>query len=42
MGLEEKADAGLDIEDLVTIYKGHIKDRYQVFTFTACPFEFSE
>ncbi len=30
MGLEEKADAGLDIEDLVNIYKGHIKDRYQV------------
>ncbi|XP_070776063.1 interferon induced protein 44c2 [Enoplosus armatus] len=29
MGLEEKADAGLDIEDLVNIYKGHIKDRYQ-------------
>lgn len=30
MGLEEKADAGLDIEDLVSIYKGHVKDRYQV------------
>lgn len=30
MGLEENADAGLDIEDLVSIYKGHIKDRYQV------------
>lgn len=29
MGLEEKDDAGLDIEDLVNIYKGHIKDRYQ-------------
>ncbi|XP_039641301.1 interferon-induced protein 44-like [Perca fluviatilis] len=29
MGLEENADAGLDIEDLVNIYKGHIKDRYQ-------------
>lgn len=29
MGLEEKADAGLDIEDLVNICKGHIKDRYQ-------------
>lgn len=28
MGLEEKG--GLDIEDLVNIYKGHIKDRYQV------------
>ncbi|KAM9341769.1 interferon-induced protein 44-like [Symphorus nematophorus] len=29
MGLEEQADAGLDIEDLVNICKGHIKDRYQ-------------
>ncbi|KAM7403360.1 hypothetical protein PAMA_004013 [Pampus argenteus] len=29
MGLEEKADAGLDIEDIVNIYKGHIKERYQ-------------
>lgn len=29
MGLEENPDAGLDIEDLVNIYKGHIKDRYQ-------------
>ncbi|XP_051238772.1 interferon-induced protein 44-like [Dicentrarchus labrax] len=29
MGLEEKPDAGLDIEDLVNIYKGHVKDRYQ-------------
>ncbi|TKS86861.1 Interferon-induced protein 44 [Collichthys lucidus] len=29
MGLEEKADAGLDMEDLVSIYKGHVKDRYQ-------------
>ncbi|KAM9356328.1 interferon-induced protein 44-like isoform 2-T2 [Pholidichthys leucotaenia] len=27
MGLEE--NAGLDVEDLVTIYKGHMKDRYQ-------------
>ncbi len=34
MGLEEKADAGLDIEDLVNIYKGHVKDRYQVFYIT--------
>lgn len=34
MGLEENADAGLDIEDLVNIYKGHIKDRYQVSIFT--------
>lgn len=30
MGLEENADTGLDIEDLVNIHKGHIKDRYQV------------
>ncbi|KAM3594738.1 uncharacterized protein V6R79_013309 [Siganus canaliculatus] len=29
MGLEEKADAGLDPEDLVSIYKGHMRDRYQ-------------
>ncbi|XP_071354053.1 interferon-induced protein 44-like isoform X2 [Trachinotus anak] len=29
MGLEENADVGLDIEDLVNIYKGHVKDRYQ-------------
>lgn len=31
MGLEERADDGLDIEDLVNIYEGHVKDRYQVF-----------
>lgn len=30
MGLEENANAGLDIEDVVNIYKGHVKDRYQV------------
>ncbi|XP_074515976.1 interferon-induced protein 44-like [Sebastes fasciatus] len=29
MGLEENADAGLDIEDLINIYKGHMKDRYR-------------
>ncbi|XP_076013606.1 interferon-induced protein 44-like [Genypterus blacodes] len=29
MGLEDKADAGLDIEDLVSIYRGHMQDRYQ-------------
>ncbi|XP_041810553.1 interferon-induced protein 44-like isoform X2 [Chelmon rostratus] len=29
MGLEEKPDAGLDIEDIVSIYKGHVKDRCQ-------------
>eukprot|EP00064_Thunnus_orientalis_P015275 superscaffoldBa00002799_g15325 len=34
MGLEENADAGLDIDDLVNIYKGHIKDRYQFSTAT--------
>ncbi|XP_069566667.1 interferon-induced protein 44-like [Brachyistius frenatus] len=32
MGLEEKADAGLDIDDLVNIYRGHMKDRYQFNT----------
>lgn len=30
MGLEEKSDAGLDVEDLVNIFGGHIEDRYQV------------
>ncbi|XP_068558436.1 interferon-induced protein 44-like [Cebidichthys violaceus] len=30
MGLEENAEAGLNIEDLVNIFKGHIKDRYQL------------
>ncbi|XP_040917055.1 interferon-induced protein 44-like [Toxotes jaculatrix] len=29
MGLEENTGAGLDIEDLVSIYRGHVKDRYQ-------------
>uniref|UniRef100_A0A3Q1EBT9 Interferon induced protein 44c2 n=1 Tax=Acanthochromis polyacanthus TaxID=80966 RepID=A0A3Q1EBT9_9TELE len=29
MGLEDNLDAGLDIKDLVSIYNGHIKDRYQ-------------
>lgn len=32
MGLEGEADAGLDIEDLVSLYKGHVKDRYQFST----------
>lgn len=32
MGLEEEADGGLDIDDLVSIYKGHVKDRYQFST----------
>lgn len=31
MGLEENADAGLNVDDIVSIFKGHIKDRYQVF-----------
>lgn len=30
MGLEEMAETGLDIEDLINIYQGHVKDRYQV------------
>jgi len=30
MGLEENTEAGLDVEDLVHIFKGHVKDRYQV------------
>lgn len=29
MGLEEMVDTGLDIDDLINIYKGHVKDRYQ-------------
>lgn len=33
MGLEEKSDAGLDIEDLVNIFEGHVEDRYQVSYF---------
>uniref|UniRef100_A0A3B5ASR6 Interferon-induced protein 44-like n=1 Tax=Stegastes partitus TaxID=144197 RepID=A0A3B5ASR6_9TELE len=32
MGLEENPDAGLDVEDFVSICKGHIKDRYQFST----------
>ncbi|KAK9533879.1 hypothetical protein VZT92_008972 [Zoarces viviparus] len=34
MGLEENAEAGLNIEDLVNIFRGHIKDRYQLNPFT--------
>lgn len=30
MGLEESADGGLDVDDIINICKGHIKDRYQV------------
>lgn len=33
MGLEENADTGLNIEDIVSIFKGHMKDRYQVFKY---------
>ncbi|MEQ2193525.1 hypothetical protein XENOCAPTIV_001575, partial [Xenoophorus captivus] len=29
MGLEENADTGLNIDDVVSILKGHMKDRYQ-------------
>uniref|UniRef100_UPI003AAB5FDA interferon-induced protein 44-like n=1 Tax=Centroberyx gerrardi TaxID=166262 RepID=UPI003AAB5FDA len=29
MGLEDNAESGLDMEDLVNIYKGHVQDRYQ-------------
>jgi len=35
MGLEENADAGLDTDDLVNIFKGNIKDRYQVYSSNA-------
>lgn len=30
MGLEETKGAGLDIDDLSSILKGHLPDRYQV------------
>ncbi|XP_043998998.1 interferon-induced protein 44-like isoform X1 [Gambusia affinis] len=33
MGLEENADSGLNIDDVVSIFKGHMKDRYQ---FSSC------
>ncbi|KAM3870957.1 interferon-induced protein 44-like [Diretmus argenteus] len=29
MGLEDNAESGLDMEDVLSIYKGHILDRYQ-------------
>ncbi|MEQ2268903.1 hypothetical protein XENORESO_018285 [Xenotaenia resolanae] len=32
MGLEENADTGLNIDDVVSILKGHMKDRYQFST----------
>ncbi|KAL0962249.1 hypothetical protein UPYG_G00337620 [Umbra pygmaea] len=31
MGLEDEPGAGLNIDDIVNINKGHIKDRYQAF-----------
>ncbi|XP_054469972.1 interferon-induced protein 44-like [Anoplopoma fimbria] len=34
MGLEENAETGLNIEDIVNIYKGHIRDRYQFSSLT--------
>lgn len=37
MGLEEDADAGLDIDDIVNICKGHVKDRYQVSQISTSP-----
>lgn len=33
MGLEEMTGAGVDIEDLFNIFRGHIADRYQVSLF---------
>uniref|UniRef100_A0A087Y8H7 Interferon induced protein 44c2 n=1 Tax=Poecilia formosa TaxID=48698 RepID=A0A087Y8H7_POEFO len=33
MGLEENADSGLNVDDIVSIFKGHMKDRYQ---FSSC------
>ena len=33
MGLEESTGAGLDIEDISSILKGHLPDRYQVQLF---------
>lgn len=30
MGLEERTGAGLDIEDISNIIKGHVPDQYQV------------
>lgn len=33
MGLEESTGAGLDIDDIVSILKGHLPDRYQVQNF---------
>ncbi|KAL6105497.1 uncharacterized protein ACO6RY_07018 [Pungitius sinensis] len=35
MGLEENADTGVNIDDLVNIFKGHIKDRYQLNPYTS-------
>ena len=35
MGLEEGANAGLDIDDFTSILKGNVQDRYQV-TLVCC------
>ncbi|KAM4724069.1 interferon-induced protein 44-like [Anableps anableps] len=32
MGLEQNADTGLNMDDVVSIFKGHMKDRYQFST----------
>ncbi|XP_028995953.1 interferon-induced protein 44-like [Betta splendens] len=29
MGLEESADLGIDVDDIINVCKGHVKDRYQ-------------
>lgn len=42
MGLEEKSDAGLNIEDLVSILEGHIEDRYQVSDFNPTSHGFND
>lgn len=33
MGLEERTGAGLDVDDVVSILKGHVPDSYQVVIF---------
>lgn len=35
MGLEETKGAGLDIDDLGSILKGHLPDRYQVLHYNS-------
>ncbi|XP_028995811.1 interferon-induced protein 44-like [Betta splendens] len=29
MGLDESADLGIDVDDIISVCKGHVKDRYQ-------------